>query len=103
MYSCFKILYTQIKAFVNRGMRMVSAGANPVALRRGMMDSVGILVKKLKEIATPVNGVDDIRNIATVHTYTFIYIRRERETRIPPYAYAYTCLLNFATWMCMHL
>jgi chaperonin GroEL len=54
------------QAFVNRGMRMISAGANPVALRRGMMDAVEQLVTKLKEISKPVSGVDDLRDIATV-------------------------------------
>lgn len=56
-------------------MRMVSAGANPVALRRGMMDAVDELVKKLKTIAKPVNGIEDLRDIATVSDkLIFIYI-----------------------------
>jgi hypothetical protein len=35
---------------VNRGMRTVSAGANPVALRLGMIDAVNELVVKIKEV-----------------------------------------------------
>jgi len=59
-------LMTQI--MVNRGMRTVSAGANPVALRRGMIDAVNELVVKIKEVAKPINGIKDLRSIATVST-----------------------------------
>ena len=59
-------LMTQV--LVNRGMRTVSAGANPVALRRGMLASVRWLTDKLAEIAQPISGTADLQNIATVST-----------------------------------
>lgn len=59
-------LMTQV--LVNRGMRTVSAGANPVALRRGMLDTCNELVVKIKSVAKKVDGIQDLRNIATVST-----------------------------------
>ena len=59
-------LMTQV--LVNRGMRTVSAGANPVALRRGMLATVRWLTTKIAEIAAPISGTEDLMNIATVST-----------------------------------
>mmetsp|Transcript_24238 Transcript_24238/g.38371 ORF Transcript_24238/g.38371 Transcript_24238/m.38371 type:complete len:593 (-) Transcript_24238:522-2300(-) len=53
---------------VNQGMKAVTSGANPVALRRGMMAATNFLVAKIKELAKPINGVADIENVAIVAT-----------------------------------
>ncbi|CAM9786155.1 unnamed protein product [Heterosigma akashiwo] len=53
---------------VNQGMKAVTSGANPVALRRGMMAATNFLVAKIKELAKPINGVSDIENVAIVAT-----------------------------------
>lgn len=53
------------QAMVREGMRNVAAGANPVALRRGMEKAIAELVKRIAAIAKPVEG-DAIAQVATV-------------------------------------
>jgi len=60
-------LMTQV--LVNKGFRYVSSGANPVALRRGMVKTGKTLCTKIEELASPVKiGSGDLLNIATVAT-----------------------------------
>ena len=56
------------QAIVNQGMRQVTAGANPVALRRGIQKTATFLCNKIKELSKPVENNNDIFNIATVAT-----------------------------------
>jgi chaperonin GroEL len=56
------------QAIVNQGMRQVTAGANPVALRRGIQKTANFLTDKIKELSKPVENNNDIFNIATVAT-----------------------------------
>lgn len=53
------------QAMVADGLRVVSSGANPQALRRGMEKGVEAIVAKIKEIATPVQG-DAIQQVASI-------------------------------------
>ncbi len=54
------------QAIVREGMKNVTAGANPVALKRGLDKSVGAIIKELKEkIAKPVEQ-DEIANVAAI-------------------------------------
>lgn len=54
------------QAIVREGMKVVTAGANPVALKRGIDKSVEAIVKELKEkIAKPVEQ-DEIANVASI-------------------------------------
>ncbi|UZQ55018.1 chaperonin GroEL [Trichothermofontia sichuanensis B231] len=53
------------QAMVREGMRNVAAGANPVALRRGIEKTIAELVKRIAEVAKPVEG-DAIAQVATV-------------------------------------
>jgi chaperonin GroEL len=53
---------------VNQGMKAVSSGANPVALRRGISHAGNQLILKVGELALPVKGNDEILNIATIAT-----------------------------------
>jgi chaperonin GroEL (HSP60 family) len=39
----------------------VTAGANPITLKKGIDKTCDFLVKKLKELARPVKGTEDIR------------------------------------------
>lgn len=51
---------------VNQGIRIVAAGANPVALRNGVTLAATRLAQRVKEIAKPVKGNIDLLNIATI-------------------------------------
>ncbi len=53
------------QAMIADGMRIVSAGANPQALRRGMEKGVEAIVAGIKEIATPVAG-SAIEQVASI-------------------------------------
>lgn len=54
------------QAIVNNGMRAVTSGANPIALNAGIKAAAGLVAAKVKELATPVSGVDDLRSVATI-------------------------------------
>src|SRR6476646_9829128 len=54
------------QAMVNTGLRNVAAGANPIALKRGIDTGVQAVLAALDEIATPVSGAKDIAYVATV-------------------------------------
>lgn len=51
---------------VHQGMRAVGSGRNPIAIKRGIDKTVKFLVARLKELATPSKGIDDIRAVATI-------------------------------------
>lgn len=51
---------------VNQGIRVVAAGANPVNLRNGVVMAASRLAARVKEIAKPVKGNNDLLNIATI-------------------------------------
>lgn len=53
------------QAIVTDGLRVVSAGANPQALRRGMEKGLAAIVDQIKSIATPVKG-DAIKQVASI-------------------------------------
>jgi len=54
------------QAIVNRGIKAVTSGVNPLALKRGIEKTCRILVKEIKVMARPCSGIEDIRNIATI-------------------------------------
>ncbi|PNW84347.1 hypothetical protein CHLRE_04g231222v5 [Chlamydomonas reinhardtii] len=47
-------------------VQSVTAGANPIAVKRGLDKTAEYLVAKLKEHAKPVKGRDDIKNVASI-------------------------------------
>jgi chaperonin GroEL len=51
---------------VREGMRNVAAGANPMALKRGLEQGVEAVVKHLRALAQPVSGRNQIAQIATI-------------------------------------
>jgi chaperonin GroEL len=53
---------------VNQGMKAVSSGSNPVALRRGITAATNVLIEKCTELAVPVKGNEEVLNIATIAT-----------------------------------
>src|SRR6185312_11616185 len=54
------------QAIVTEGMRNVAAGANAMLLKRGLDKATNSVVAKVREMATPVNGKEDIAHIATI-------------------------------------
>jgi chaperonin GroEL len=60
------------QAIVREGMKNVAAGANPMALKRGIESAVEAVVENLKSQSKDVSGREDIARIATVSA-------RERE------------------------
>lgn len=54
------------QALVNEGLRNVTAGANPVFIKKGMEEAVDIVVEHIKKTAQAINGASDIAKIATI-------------------------------------
>ncbi len=60
------------QAIVREGLKNVAAGANPMALKRGIEKTVDAVVEDLRKMSTEVNGKEDIARVATISS-------RERE------------------------
>ena len=54
------------QAIVREGLKNVTAGANPIGIRRGIETSVATAVEALKNIAIPVSGKEAIAQVAAV-------------------------------------
>ncbi len=54
------------QAFVREGMKNVTAGANPMVVRKGMKKAVDVAVEALVANSKKVNGTDDITRVGTI-------------------------------------
>ncbi len=54
------------QALIREGMKNVTAGANPMVLRRGIQKAVDAAVEALRENSKRVNGAEDIARVGTV-------------------------------------
>jgi len=54
------------ESIYKQGIKNVAAGSNPVFIKRGIDKGVAAAVKSIEELSKPVQGIDDIRQIATV-------------------------------------
>ncbi|MCC7171478.1 MAG: chaperonin GroEL [Planctomycetes bacterium] len=54
------------EAIFEEGLRNVTAGANPVDLKRGIEKAVAAIVAELKKMSTPIKGKSDIAQVATI-------------------------------------
>jgi len=54
------------QAMMKEGVKNVAAGADPMAIKRGMDKAVEETVKGLKEITSPVSGKEDIARVASI-------------------------------------
>ena len=54
------------QAMVREGMKNVTAGANPMAIRKGIAKAVEVAVEAIKSNSKMVNGTSDIARVATV-------------------------------------
>ncbi len=53
------------QAIFKEGVRTVAAGANPMALKRGIEQAVALIVAEVERLSKPVTG-DDIANVGTI-------------------------------------
>ena len=54
------------QAIVRQGLKNVSAGANPIALKRGIEWAVDRIVENIQKLAKPVQGKEQIARVATI-------------------------------------
>ena len=54
------------QAMIHEGMKNVTAGANPMVLRKGMKKAIDRAVECLADISKPVNGTEDIARVGTI-------------------------------------
>eukprot|EP01023_Acetabularia_acetabulum_P001875 TRINITY_DN1073_c0_g1_i1.p1 TRINITY_DN1073_c0_g1~~TRINITY_DN1073_c0_g1_i1.p1 ORF type:complete len:583 (-),score=171.88 TRINITY_DN1073_c0_g1_i1:587-2335(-) len=54
------------REMIKLGLQYVTAGANPISVKKGIDKTCDFLVEKLKEKAKTVSGRSDIKNVATI-------------------------------------
>ena len=54
------------EAIYAEGVKYITAGANPVALQRGILKASDVVTSYIKSVAVPVKGHDDIAKVATI-------------------------------------
>ena len=54
------------QALITEGLRNVAAGANPIALKRGIESAVAAAVDAISDMAVPVDSQSDIENVAAI-------------------------------------
>lgn len=54
------------QSMIKEGVKNVAAGADPMAMKRGIDKAVGVAVEGLKKVSSPVNGKDDIARVASI-------------------------------------
>jgi chaperonin GroEL len=54
------------EAIYIEGLRHVTAGANPIAIQRGINNSAEVVTKYIQSVSVPVKGHDDIAKVATI-------------------------------------
>ncbi len=54
------------QAILTEGLRVVEAGANPIAIRNGLHKAVNVLVEELNKMSTKIKDKEDIRRVAMI-------------------------------------
>ncbi len=54
------------QAIVREGLRNLTAGANPIGMKRGMDRGVEMAVEKIKKMSQPVDSKDKLAQVATI-------------------------------------
>jgi len=54
------------QAIVREGLRVVAAGANPLAVKKGIDDAVAATVAKIREMSTPVTDKESIASVGAI-------------------------------------
>ncbi len=53
------------QSIVNEGLKNLAAGANPMLLKRGIEAGVSALSKRIREMAVPIDSMDEIASVAS--------------------------------------
>ncbi|HUV63341.1 MAG TPA: chaperonin GroEL [Sedimentisphaerales bacterium] len=62
------------EAIYTEGLRHVTAGANPMAIQRGISKAAEAAAKYIREASVPVKGHDDIAKVATISANNDAYV-----------------------------
>src|SRR5882672_4588868 len=54
------------EAIFEQGLKVVTAGANPLQLKRGVEKAVAAVVAEISSMSTPVKGREEIRQVASI-------------------------------------
>ncbi|TYS08547.1 chaperonin GroEL [Bacillus subtilis] len=54
------------QAMIREGLKNVTAGANPVGVRKGMEKAVAVAIENLQEISKPIEGKESIAQVAAI-------------------------------------
>jgi len=54
------------REMIHFGLQAVTAGANPISIKKGIDKTTDFLVEKLQSLARPVKGSEDIRSVASI-------------------------------------
>ncbi len=54
------------QAIINEGIKNITAGANPMEIRRGIEKAVEAVVASLQKMAKPIKGKEDLEKVATI-------------------------------------
>ena len=54
------------REMIHFGLQSVTAGANPISIKRGIDKTTEYLVGRLRELSRPVKGSNDIKNVAAI-------------------------------------
>ena len=54
------------QAMIREGLKNVTAGANPMVVKRGIEKAVKAAVEELKSISKPIEGKDSIAQVAAI-------------------------------------
>ncbi len=54
------------QAIIDAGLKNITAGANPMVLKRGIEKAVEVVVSELKKMAKPLKGKEEIAQVATI-------------------------------------
>ena len=76
------------REMIHFGLQAVSAGANPVAVKKGLDKTCAFLVKKLRENATQISGTKDIKVAAPGGCHVGHQLPTSVVTADPPVQYS---------------
>lgn len=54
------------QAMINEGMKNITAGANPIILRKGMKKATDLALEAIKAMSEPINGKEQITRVAAI-------------------------------------
>jgi chaperonin GroEL len=54
------------QAIINEAFKNITAGSEPIALKRGIEKAVAVIAKELKRMSTPIRGREQIVQVATI-------------------------------------